>query len=592
MTTKTVVRTQLTTLNEAAHDSTSFHPTTNLSSTKSLSSSRIISIASSSRFTDTPNLSGSLLQEYFVVRQGSKISETDIHRLGTTVLERSEQIYHQTQAIRNLVSNAKESPMRFGCSVITLATGIASIYAGDVITGGVATVIGAKEIYNQCSSGNNSTLHHLLNDINADVDMITTLEEGQQQSLKLVEENLYLIRNDVSNLYHRLDQIRNLNTATLDRIEEDKWQAYAKGIAAKLEFRKALEAFDQVKSSFSSSKEHYRKAADFFVRIQKIASDEDAQKPLVEKVNALVDEAKLANQFCFQGKKELDAAELSFAKAMETLSRASNLKDEALVEITKAVQNAENALKVGIEKAQYTEECKERIGTAQAELQEMKQRSDDIMDLLREMSNDVKKAKKESQKKLNFSDAAVGIGTGVFCSSLGAVSAFAFGVTAAYAWHNGSTIVDTTKKVYNFFFGEPLLPPQPMRKDELIRVELDAHSSGYYGKWVEGRTSYTYGHVDIQLSETEICQFRFDLNQAEYPISKEDLFTLYSRMFEKLKDGSMTPARCKSMLTQLERQTIPRGRLHPTAHGLIKPEQAAHGLVKALRRYCDKPSAL
>lgn len=275
---------------------------------------------------------------------------------------------------------------------------------------------------------------------------------------------------------------------------------------------------------------------------------------------------------------------------MTALSRASTLKDEALQEITKVVQSAEDALKAGAEKAQYTEECKEKITEARAEIQEMKQRSDDVMRLLNEMSSDVKKAKAEAQKKLDPSDVVVGVGAGVIAAPLGTFSALAIGVTAAYAWHNGTTITDTVSKTYNYFFGTPLPPPQPMGENEHIRVALDQKSSGYYG-WIRGRSSYTLGHIDIKLSEFEYVQYRFDLNRAEYPISKEDLFTLYSGMFEKLKDGSMQPDQCKAILSQLEQATIGRGGLHFAVHGLIRPQQAAYGLVNALNRYCEKLAA-
>ncbi len=541
-------------------------------------------------FSQPSNLQRSLLTQFYHKDEKTSASEEEVREMGTAVLDRAEFIYNKTKALRTLFSNATDNPMRFGCSVFTLGAGLARLYTGDLIGGGVAAALGAKELYNQCASGNDSTLLQMLNDIHADVDMIKSLEEGQQQSLNVVEKNLEYVEKDVTLLYKKLDEIQALNLTAIEEIEEDKRAAYAKGLAAKEAYREALQRFTEVKGSFSKSKGCYEEAAQFFLRIEEIAKDESTGTALAVKVNALVEEAEKAVKTCAEGKKELDAAELAFGNAMTALARASSLKDEALQGITKVVQSAEDALKAGVEKAKYTEVCKEKITEARAELQEMKERSEDVMCLLNEMSSDVKKAKAEAKKKLDPSDVIVGVGAGIIAAPLGPLTALGIGVTAAYAWHNGTTITDTVSKTYNYFFGSALPLPEPMQGDEHIRVAFDQKSSGYCG-WMRGRPSYTLGHIDIKLSEFEYAQCRFDLNRGEYPISKEDLFTLYSRMFEKLKDGSMQPAECKAILSQLEQVIISRGPLHSAMHGVIRSQKAAYGLVKALNRYCDKLEA-
>lgn len=534
----------------------------------------------------TTSLSRSLVGEFYP-ENTTQTSSKDARQLGATVLDRAEKIFYQATAVRKLVSNAKENPTRFASSVIALGTGLAYIYSGDLMTGGFATLVGAKEIYNQCCTGDTSTLQGLLNDIHADVDMIKTLEEGQQQSFKAIDENLVLIRGDVNALYNKLDQIKGLNTKGLNEIEQSKRQAYEKGLKAKEAYRTALNLFTDAKGLFASSKDIYAKCGDCFLRIQQIAENQDANTPILEKMNDLVSVAKEASRNCETGKNKLDTADEKFSEAMKAFSLASQLKDEAVTMISRVVQNAEDTLKAGLEKAQYTKKCAEKIHATEKELKEIKERSDDVMRLLNEMSSDITKAKNEAQKKLDPSDMIIGVGTGVLLSSMGTFSALAAGATAAYAWHHGTTIANTTKNVYNFFLGAPSQSLKPMPKDKHVRVSMDEKSSGYYGNWVKGRRSYTHGCLDVKLGN-ETAQFRCDLNQSEYPVAKEDLFTLYNKMFVKLKDETLSPAECEKVLQQLENISVERGHLHPSVKGLLKPSQAAYALVKALRQYCAK----
>ncbi len=534
------------------------------------------------------NLTRSLVQQFFPNHAEVKpLSKDQVRQMGSTLLDHTEQIYQRAKFVGTLAANAHDNPARFGCSVFSLGAGALRIFSGDLIGGGIGVGVGAIELYNQCTSGNKSELEELLSDVSADVNMVKILEEGQQQSITAVEENLNFIKKDVTALYDKLDQIKELNLTALQEIGEDQQKAYAKGVAAKEAYAVALTRFSEARNAILSSKESYKKTSEFFVRIQQIADDNDENTPVIKKVEALVEAAKSASEVCSEGKQQLEAADQKFTEAMRALTQASELKDDAIVMITQVVTTADHALQATAEKAEYMKDCSDKIVETQKELQEMKERSQDVMVLLNEMSSELRKAKAEAQKKLDPTDVFVGVGTGIAASSLGPISALAVGVTAAYAWHNGSTIVDTTKKVYNYFFGGSLPQPDSMRPREYVRVSMDQQSSGYYG-WLRGRSSQTYGHLDVKLDRNEIVQFRLDLNRHEYPISKEDLLTLYSRMFEKLQDKSLSANTCERILSQLENQTISRGELHPSVDGLIRPSQSANALVKALRKYCEK----
>ena len=522
-----------------------------------------------------------------ILNESEREEFSSTRKMGSTLLDRAEQIYKQTAAVRHLVVNAQHNPTRFGCSVLALVTGLTQLYQGETLSGGMMTCFGAKEIYNQSRQGNTSTLEKLLNDVNADVDMIKTLEEGQKQSYKVVEENLGLLRRDVASLYAKLDQIQQLNSEGLSNIEEGKAEALAKGDEAKKAYDKALLLFEESKKASSLSKETYVNCANYFSRIQEISKDNDPKVPVLEKVNQLARIAKKASKECNKGMNQFDVADVKFFEAIRAFALAAELKSEAFDRMSRVVQSAEDTLRAGKEKAEYVQDCKKTISATQQELTEIKERSDDIMRLLNEMSRDVKKAKEEAANKLDPSDVIIGVGAGVMLSSVGTISAMAAGVTAAYSWHNGTTIATTTQKIYRFFFGASEAPPMPMHEEKLTRVSFNERSSGYFGAWVKGRSSYTFGTVDINFGQ-EVVPVRFNLNDPDYPISKEDLFALYSHMHNQLEKKTLSPERCKEILQQLEEIQIYRSGLFPIVRGLIRPEQAASGLVRALRKCADK----
>ncbi len=541
-------------------------------------------------------LSGGLIGKYFP-QQEINHSENDANtkQLGSGVVERAETIYKQTKAVRNLISNVKDNPMRFGTSVVALAGGLSNLYAGDLVSGGIATLVGAKELYNQCQNGDGSTLDSLLNDINAGADMIRVLEEGQQKSIDVIQENLNLVHGDVKALYTKLKAIEELNLETLQTLESDKKEAHEKGLEAEEAYGKALELFTLAKTSFGESKKVYDKCTGYFETIQEIAEDEEDKRKLSDKMHSIVKAAKTASKKSREGKQSLDAAEMRFSAAMEALTHASRLKDESFEMIVRTLQKAKDRTQANVEIAQHKDiqdRIEKKVEETQEELEEMKKRSEGIMGLLDEMSEEVKLAKEEAAKKLDPSDVIVGVGTGIALSPTGVLTALTAGVSAAYAWHNATAIVDTTKKVYEFVSGNTTkVVVAAMEEGEAIRTKFQEHSTGIWGKYVKKRQSHTVGTLDVNLGKELPMRLTYDLNNERYPIAKEDLCTLYREMFENLKEKTLKPEKCLQVLDGLEKWTDKRGGLHKKFEGLIKPKQRAYCLVESLRGYCEKLTA-
>lgn len=544
----------------------------------------------------TEILKRSLILDFFSEKKVQSINPVEQKKLGETLSDRAEQIYQQTKTLRVLFANAYKNPARFGTSVAAILYGLSDIYQGNFFSGGATALMGGAELYHQCMSEGKTTLDKLLNEIQADVETFSVLEQGQRERYDVVQGNLDQVHVSLKSLYDKLDTLANVNTQGIQELEKGKRIALQKAQEAKKAYRTALEAFTQAQRGMSQSKEIYQKCADYFLQIQALAKSTDSSSSLEEKVEALITKAKKASDECGSGRIHLEQADQKYNEGMKAFAHALHLKEEALEQMTKVTTGAELSLKMGLEKTQYSKECQEKIEATQVVIQEIKQTSDDITQLLVEMAQEVQQAKSEAEKKYNPSDFAVGLGTGITLASFGLVPAAVAGFTAATAWHNRSSIADTTRKVYQYFMGGSVPVKEPMREDELTRLTMDPISSGIWGSWVKRRGSHTYGTYEINLGKESIS-LRVDLSNPQYPISKEALFTLYKTLVAQLEQGKMKPERCQEILKQMEEIKVPRldpetGR-QSVIRGFIKGAQAGYGLfARSLNVYCEKLKAV
>src|ERR1043165_8360830 len=97
--------TRTITLNYARDNLAATHRKTNPNSVDGLASPKIHTSLNVPTFPSVTNLTRSLIEEYYPEKQNGQVSQTEVRQMGTTVLDRAEQIYHQTKAIRTLVSN-------------------------------------------------------------------------------------------------------------------------------------------------------------------------------------------------------------------------------------------------------------------------------------------------------------------------------------------------------------------------------------------------------------------------------------------------------------------------------------------------------
>lgn len=509
-------------------------------------------------------------------------------QLGDTLCDRAEKIYHQTTALRTFVQNTASNPMRAGCSILTLLTGLTSLWAGDLVTGAIATTCGAKELWNLSSPEASTNLQRLLNDINADVGMIQTLEEANRKSYETVNSNLELISQGVQTLQSQLSDISSINSNGLQQVEAKKEEAISFNSQATSTYAAASELFAAAKQKLSQAQSFYGECGEVFEEIEKIAKNDDPDMTLEEKIERLIKTSRTASENCKSGKAMLVASSEDLEHAMELLKQANTLKDQATAAYASANQMAEDTLHAGIEKAKYTGECQEKIKATQDEMARIQRRSDQIMKLIDELKADVVEAKREAAGKFSMGDVAVGIGVAaVVVPPAGIIYGAATAVSAMYAFRNSETISWAASKVYSWAMGIPTPVPNPMKDDELTRISFKESSSGYWGYFVQRRASTTVGTLQVNLGGGEEFALPFNLNDKD-KIAKEGLLNLFQVLNQKVTQGQMTPQKCLQILNQLETMNIERGALHPQVHGLIKQTSPTYAIVTLLRETCEK----
>lgn len=518
---------------------------------------------------------------------GDVSAQNTSSKLGGTLADRAEKLYKQTATLRTFAQNASINPMRAGCSLLTFYAGATSLLSGDIVNGLIVTTIGAKEVWNQCRGESSSSLQRLLNDINADAGMIQTLEEANRDSFNTVKGNLGLIDQGVSTLQSQLDAIKGINAQGSKVIKEKKEESLSLNAQSLAAYQKAAALFKNTQSKLEQSSGYYAECGKLFGQIEKIAKAEDPNINLQEKIDNLVETARSASENSKSGKTLLDASAVNLNEALEELKKANSLKDQATAASYAAIQMAEDASHAIAEKVVYTKECNEKIKATQKEMEKIQKRSDQIMGLIEELKRDVVDAKQEAEKKFGLSEVVVGVGVAAAMGpSLGLVYGAATGVSALYAFRNSSTLAGTASKMYNWAVGVSEPESKPMGPNELISVEFNKTSSGYWGYFVQQRPSVTVGTLKVNLGDTQM-EIPFNLNERD-KIPKENLLDLFKVMNKKVMAGTLDPKRCLAILDRLETVSMDRKDLHPVEMGLIERRSPTYAIVTLLREACEK----
>lgn len=511
---------------------------------------------------------------------------------GTTLLNRAETIFNKTKELRSFVQSASAHPMRAGCSIVSLLVGLGSLLTGDLFSGTVATICGAKELWNLSHPDSIAGLERLFNDIHADVGMIHTLEEANQESCRTVQSNLGLISQGVTTLHNQLDSIAKINADGLSNVQNKKTEALEQNAAAITEYEKATKLFQSAQEKLTQSQTQYGQCGQFFTTIDRLAKNEDPNVTVQEKIDALLQAAGSASEACRTGKTLLDTAALDLAYALDALQRADTLKDRATTAFAQATQMAEDALQAGAERTAYTHECQQTIEATQQEMSRIQLRSQQIISLILDLRDDINAAKAEAQGRFGLTEVSAGIAVAaVMVPPLGLTYGAITGFSAMFAVRNTPTISSAASAVYNYVMGIEVPLPEPMQESELIRAEFSETSSGYWGYYVKRTPSTTVGTIQVNLGRNHVIALPFNLNQRD-KIAKADLLGLFHVLTLSVTNGSLTPLRCLEILNQLETITMDRGPLNSAQRGFICTTSSTYAIITMLRETCQQRIAL
>jgi|GEM_PF-4186344 len=515
------------------------------------------------------------------VRPSDILSEPKDSPLGKILCDKAENIYKNVRTLSTFLSNTYKQPTRSFNALYTFGAGMGSLLSGNLL--GLAGVLsGGKGLYDLSSQIENTQLHSILRDINADAEMIGILAQGQEKHYHIIGDNLESIKNDVNELTGKLREIQSINTQGITELQARQHAALTLNKRAIASYEHAEELFAQAQRFSRHSRAIFGKFTHLFQKILHIVGQKNLDVALLEKVT------KQAVSSCKNGQDLLDRADEKFNEAFTALREANALKSEAIQKLTLAAQQAEDAFKAGLEKAQYTQKCETTIASTQKRLDRAKQGIKQLLRLVGSLKRDIIKANEATQGKWDNRDFYSGLATGATAGYVyGPITAVACGWATATLVHYNERIRSAAKRAYHYLAGEAPEPSITLKQGELVRAVFADTSSGHWGA-LRGHPSRTVGTLFINLGAFHTVALPFNLNN-ENPVSKLDFLNLLEFMGKKLQDKSMTPEHFDGVIHKLSKKILIEGEERPNdpfridyIH-ILKPDSDFQGIIDQIR---------
>ncbi|WP_068466479.1 hypothetical protein [Candidatus Protochlamydia phocaeensis] len=515
------------------------------------------------------------------LQSGQGIQDKQI--VGSQICNTIKNVAIAAVALKNATEFASHRGMRFLTAGTTLATGLSSLYTGNIMTGLTFTAIGAKEMYNMFGTNyDESEVKRLIGDTQAGIKMIQTLEEANGKSYEIVNGNLGIVNTNLQELKSRMENIRSLAVEGSQKLEEQKTKTTKLYQEAEALFLKAQVSFADSKESINQSDNLFEKALKRFSKVIDIAQEEVSELNAEEKVNLFATEAKDAYEECLAARSVLQQSGQSLDEGMKILEQAISKYNEASMEAGKTDELAKHELEAIAREAdtqKIEEETQEKIDEMQSELNLIKARHQDKALLLEAASEDLEEAQQLLDQQWGTFSIIVGgglgaLGGGAMFGGLGTVGGIAVGAKLVHERH----------KIGEFIFGaDPEPAPQATPKNP-VQFEFNAHSTGFWGRFIEKRQSYTAGKVSVDVGNGEQMSVKFNLNDKS-KISKKDLEKVASRLLNNLRDNKVSAEHCLKVIDQLQNMYVERDKKHKASIGFVSQKDAVY--FNELKRKCE-----
>ncbi len=503
-------------------------------------------------------------------------------RVGQHICSRMEILLGGAIALKKFAEVANDHGNRGICAGITLATGISCLAQGHFVTGSIATFAGLKEVVNIYQTVNSKNdIASLLNDANAGVDMVKTLEEANGESFKVVDTNLGIIRKNVKKMNDRMEKIKAIVTEGQKDIEELKAQASESYEEAEEQFCIAKDSFNLSQKRFANANKIFMRALKQFDELFKLV--QTAEITDSEKLEKFIKIAKRIQEQCLAAQKVIKQGNEQMDIGLQALECAQDKEHNAYGQSILAIERAKNKLELIEAQAKVKREYEQKIDDTKEELDHIQARNKDITILLNELSTDLKDGKKLSDDKFGTLSVALGVipGAVVGFSVGGWVGAMAGGLGGGAAIHHRNAILN---KVDDFVNGSVILIDTNPNKKECVKVKFNSRSTGWWNRFIKGSTqSHTAGMVEIQVGK-EAISLPFNLNK-DYKINKPDLYEFQQLLGKKVINGEITAQECLNIISELESKSIDRGLSKKAEKGLITSNSL---YFNELKRVCEK----
>jgi hypothetical protein len=472
------------------------------------------------------------------------------------VCERVKNISIAAKALHTLAKFGVNHGTEAVCGAATIATGLGMAWAGNLFSGLSLVTAGGKQFYNILKP-NETDAKQLLQDARAGVDMITLLEKANQDSFTKVDSNLESVARNIKNLEEGLNSIQSMADHGSKKIRAQKEKATFLYQEAMVLFSKAQETFMNAQSNIRDANSQFAVALSRIEDLVELAnSDGGDPKSKIEEFNRLAQEVQSE---CTEAKEKLDHGN-------EVLNDGNKFLDQALAKFVDASTESGKAIGIAFSKldkikerakrAVIESECQNQVQTIRQELVEVKARSNDILAIAQQVDQDLGKAEELNEKQYGLESIVIG----------GVAGAYFLGPYGAplgiVAYHN-------REKISNLLFGADA-KPEPVQPTiaEPVTYAFNNHSTGFWGRYIQKKSSETAGIAAIDLGNNEKLEINFNFNNKE-TVSRKELKKVYDKLSEKLSANKMTPQDCLNVIKKLETIQINRGSRGNTT-GFIK----------------------
>lgn len=502
--------------------------------------------------------------------------------IGTYICKKMEDMIAGAIALQKLSEIVIEHGSRTITAGITLAVGLGYISSGQVFKGSVATIAGLAEAINIWEAVNpKNDIICLLNDANAGVGMIKTLEEANGESFKIVDTNLNIIRNKIKKMNDQMEKIKVIAVEGQTEIEILKKEASELYEDAHEEFLVAKNSFKKSQKKFTQANTVFVEASKKFEELSSLAQETDLTD--CEKLNSFIEIAKKIQVECLLGQELMEKGNELINCGMGCLDSAHEKEIEAQGKIVIAMERAKSKLAIIEAQAVIKREYEAKVDETKDELDHIKARNQDVKVLLQEISSDLKEARKLSEDKFGTTSIVLGV-------IPGAVAGFSAGgfTGAVLGGMGGGTFVhsrgEIAAKIDNLVNGPIIFVEADSNQEELVKVKFSSRPSGWFNRFVKQiPQSFTVGVIDITIGNS-VVTFPFNLNKNS-PISKCNLYELQQVLGKKVVANEITAQECLDIISELENKYIERGQNHKAHTGLIASNSS---YFTELKRACSK----